>query len=193
MPGPPGREDHGPGRDDLAVLQAHAPDARVPRGQVLHGGVLDHPDARVGVHGARERGGHVASGLVAAGVDHAGERVGPLPGEREGIARAVEAHAEALQFGDQTGRIPADGPRRPGIAHPCAGVEGVPHVAINGITGPDGRGNAPLCPLGAALAQCRLGDDDHGDAAREAQCRRHAGQPAADHHGRGLRSDFASY
>ena len=117
------------------------------------------PDGR---RASRDERGQLADdappGRAAAGVDDAAVRVAALEAEREvAVAVGVEAHAEALEVGDDPRRLAAQDGGRARADEAAPGALGVLAVLVGRVVRRERRGDAALGPVarGAAPAGWR--------------------------------------
>ena len=185
---PAGREDDGPsvsGADpvDLALaddVDRHAAyPAVVGLEQVHDERVLDHLDARVGLHAVQrlDQGpADLAAGGVAAGVGDPVTVVSALAGQQDLAGRvAVELRTQGDELTDPLRSLGDEGGDRLDVAEPDTGHEGVAQVLLGRVRGVHRRGDAALRPCGRTLVEDRLGDEqDRVDLLPEPQS---GGQP----------------
>jgi len=76
----------------------------------------------------------------------------------------VEGDAEAYEVVDAVGGLLGEDAGGLGVDEAGAGSHGVVQVALGGVVGPDGGGDAALGKAGVAVVNGALGEDEYGAA-----------------------------
>ena len=178
----PGGQHHRPGRQPAqgAVVQHLQAAAAASSHPQLQGQGPLQPQQPGPLQHTPLQGIHQGAAGAVLGVQHAPVAVGRLQGGAQGLALAVEIHAQ-LQQPLHAGRcLPHQQLHRWRVAQASAGAQGVVNVAGEAVVGPGHRGDAPLGPAAGGSRRDLLAQQQHPQLRRQLEGRHQAGGAAAD-------------
>jgi len=125
--------------------------------------VLMNLDQRVASDDGGEPADQGGSGLIAAGVDHAGLGMGGLQAESQLPVRGpIEGGPHRQQFADPVGPFLGQDPDRFGIGQAVTGGESIGGVLKRAVPRPQRDRDSALCPGTGAIPEPALGQEDRG-------------------------------